>query len=296
MHTGRVITAANVKRALDHPLGAPLRLAHRTSVWSLHSGSAALARARVEAPHDPEWLAERLTLCAKTFERPATARRLVRSARRVFAGQVILADDSARPMQAPDGRTEVIDLPFNSGVPHGRNAALARVRTPYAWVSDDDVVFTRDSRVRSAVEFLEAHPDVDAVCATQIELPRLYIIGYGPDSLFLQHRPPLRPFGSEIDGLPVVLMGPPVYVGRTESLLKVPYDERIRMVEHRDFFSMASGTLVFVQDPAFVVLHARTPFNKRYTSFRNDVAGDLAYLGRKWSGTSAEGGRDPAVE
>lgn len=296
MHTGRVITTANVKRALEHPLGAPLRVAHRASVWSLHTGIATLARARVEAPDDPEWLAERLTLCAKTFERPATARRLVRSARRVFAGHVILADDSARPMRAPDRRTEVIDLPFNSGAPRGRNAALARVRTPYAWVADDDTVFTRDSRVRSAVEFLEAHPEVDAVCATQIELPRLYIVGYGPDPLFPQHRSPLRPWGSEIDGLPVVPMGPTVYVGRTESLLKVPYDERIRMVDHRDFFSRASGTLVFVQDPAFVVLHARTPFNKRYTSFRDDVAGDLAYLGSKWSATSAEGGHDPAVE
>ena len=273
MHTGRVITTANVKRALNHPLGAPLRVAHRASVRSPHSGIATLARARVEAPDDPEWLAERLTLCAKTFERPATARRLVRSARRVFAGHVILADDSARPMRAPDRRTEIIDLPFNSGVPHGRNAALARVRTPYAWVTDDDVVFTRDSRVRSAVEFLEAHPEVDVVCATQIELPRFYIIGYGPDSLFAQHRSPLRPWGSEVDGLPVVLM-----------------------VEHRDFFSMASGTLVFVQDPAFVVLRARTPFNKRYTSFRDDVAGDFVYLAGKWSATAAEGGRDPALE
>lgn len=59
---------------------------------------------------------------------------------------------------------------------------------------------------------------------------------------------------------------------------------------------MASGTLVFVQDPAFVVLHARTPFNKRYTSFRDDTAGDLGYLGGKWSATAAEGDRDPAVE
>jgi hypothetical protein len=30
------------------------------------------------------------------------------------------------------------------------------------------------------------------------------------------------------------------------------------------------------------VFHARTPFNRTYTSYREDVARDLAYLARKW--------------
>ena len=45
-----------------------------------------------------------------------------------------------------------------------------------------------------------------------------------------------------------------------------------------------SGRLVFVQDPGLVVFHARTPFDKEYTSYRDDVTRDMAYLGRKWPG------------
>ena len=70
------------------------------------------------------------------------------------------------PMAAPDERTTVVALPFNSGVPRGRNAALAAVATPYALVTDDDVVFTAASDLLGAVAYLEDNPDVDAVCAT----------------------------------------------------------------------------------------------------------------------------------
>ena len=65
-------------------------------------------------------------------------------------------------------------------------------------------------------------------------------------------------------------------VGRTDRLREVPYDEHIRMVDHRDFFSSASGRLVFVQAPGLVLFHARTPFNREYTSYREDVAAPVA--------------------
>ena len=41
-----------------------------------------------------------------------------------------------------------------------------------------------------------------------------------------------------------------------------------------------------VQAPGLVLFHARTPFNREYTSYREDVAADLAYLGRKWQPAS----------
>jgi hypothetical protein len=37
-----------------------------------------------------------------------------------------------------------------------------------------------------------------------------------------------------------------------------------------------------VQDPGLVVFHARTPCDKEYTSYRDDVTRDMAYLGQKW--------------
>ncbi len=274
----------DLKGAMLRPYGAPLRLAHR-AVVSTQLGYVATydALRRRRDPDVDAWLAERLTITAKTFLRPATARRMVRTARRTFTGRIVIADDSHVPMKAPDDRTTVLALPFNSGVPRGRNAALAAVTTPYAMVTDDDVVFTRGSNVVAAVAYLEENPEVDAVCATLIELPRWYHWPYGDERELLPgHLPPKLPYGAVVDGLPVVMKGPQVFVGRTDRLREVPYDEHIRMVDHRDFFSSAAGRLVFVQDPEVAVFHARTPFNREYTSYRDDVGADLAYLHQKW--------------
>jgi len=272
------------KRVMMRPYGVPLRWGHRATVRAQLGALETVDRARQRRdPEQDDWLAERLTITAKTFLRPATARRMVHTARRVFTGRIVIADDSHEPMPPPDDLTAVLALPFNSGVPRGRNAALAEVATPYAMVTDDDVVFTHGTDLAGAVGYLEENPDVDAVCATLIELPRWYTWPYGDERELLPgHLPPKRRHGEVIDGLTVVLKGPQVFVGRTDRLREVPYDEHIRMVDHRDFFSSASGRLVFVQAPGLVLFHARTPFNREYTSYREDVAADLAYLGRKW--------------
>ncbi len=275
------------KRLMMGPYGAPLRLAHRLAVRGELGTVATLDRLKVRRDDErDDWLAGRLTVTAKTFLRPVTARRFVRTTRRAFTGRIVLADDSPEPMAAPDDRTTVLGLPFDSGVAVGRNAAIAAATTPYVMVTDDDVVMTAGTDLAGAVEFLEQHREADAVCASLIELPRWYTWPYGDErELFPGHLPPLRRPGESIGGLPVVMKGPQVYVARTERLREVPYDENIRMVDHRDFFSSASGRLVFVSDPQLVAFHARTPFDAKYTSYREDVADDLAYLGRKWMGT-----------
>lgn len=283
--------AERAKRAMMGPYGAPLRWAHRAAVRTQLGTMGAIGRVRVRrsAARDA-WLAERLTITAKTFLRPATAERMVRTARAAFTGRIVIADDSPTPMAPPDDRTTVLALPFNSGVATGRNAAIAAVTTPYVMVTDDDAVFTRGTDLAAAVSYLEDNPEVDAICATLVELPRWYVWAYGDEGeLFPGHLPPLRPFGEVVDGLPVVLKGPQVYLARTERLREVPYDEQLRMVDHKDFFSRACGRLVFVRAPGLVLFHARTPFDAAYTSYREDTAPDLAYLGRKWSGGAHRG-------
>lgn len=90
------------------------------------------------------------------------------------------------------------------------------------------------------------------------------------------------PWGTVIDELPVVKKAPQVYLARTESIRRVKWDENLRMVDHRDFFSRASGELVTVQHDRVVAYHAQTPFDRKYASYREDVGADLAYLARKW--------------
>ena len=272
-----------VRAVLGSPLGAPVRVLYSGVLRLQVVAVGMLDAVRSRGGSDRGWLAEQLSVSAKTFLRPATARRMVRTVRRVFDGDVVIADDSPTPLAPPDARCRIVALPFNSGVTVGRNAALAEVRTPFVLVTDDDVVFTRASDLERAVRFLLDHPEVDAVCAFQVELPRWYAVEAGDESeLFPGHRPLRIPHGTEIDGTRVVAKGPTAYVGRTEALRQVPYDEKIRMVDHRDFFSSAAGRLVFVQARWLVVYHARTPFNRSYNQHRDDVHPDLYYLGSKW--------------
>jgi len=240
------------------------------------------ARVRREPPAERAATAERVTIAAKTFQRPAVARRFVRSARATFDGRIVIADDSRRPMVHRDPRVQVLALPFNSGVSKGRNAALDAVGSEFVLVTDDDIVFTRASDVTAARHYLEDNPDVDIVGFTLVELPRWYVVGSGPDALFPGAEKPVRAFGELIGGLPVRYKIAQVYLARTASIRMVRWNEELRMVDHRDFFSRVSGTLVTVVDPGNFVYHARTPFDAEYTTFRDDTAADLAWLSRRW--------------
>jgi beta-1,4-N-acetylgalactosaminyltransferase 2 len=221
-------------------------------------------------------------MCVKTFERPAVARRFVRGARQVFDGRIVIADDSHEPMSHADPRVEVITLPFNSGVPVGRNAALDAVTTEYVLVTDDDIVFTAASDVDRARRTLDEHPEIDVVGFLLVELPGWYANDHGPDALFAARDEPLEEWGTLVGGLPVRYKIPQVYLARTASVQKVRWDEHIRMVDHKDFFSRASGRLVVVLDTGNHVYHARTPFDPEYIRYREDTQADLAYLADKW--------------
>ncbi|HSF97620.1 MAG TPA: glycosyltransferase [Ornithinibacter sp.] len=273
-----------VKRAMDGRGGAPLRSAYRVAT----AGALVAVKAvdRLSAGRgDPEERAESaltVTMAVKTFKRPEVARRLVRSARTVFDGRIVVADDSPAPMSFDDPLVDVIAMPFNSGVSVGRNAALDAVDTEFVLVTDDDLVFTAATDVDAARRRLQTCPDIDVVGFVRVELPRWMAHDFGPDSLFRGHREPLRPWGQLVGGLPVRLKIEQTYLARTEAIRRVRWDPQIRMVDHADFFSRASGEIVVVLDPAIRAYHARTPFDPEYTRYRLDVSPDQAYLGRVW--------------
>ncbi len=228
-------------------------------------------------------LAEAVTITVKTFERPSAIARFVRRARRVFGGRIVVADDSRSTWTSPDPLVDVLALPFNTGVSVGRNAALAAVTTTYVLVADDDFVYTRATDWGRALDYLERNPEVDAVAGIQIELPRWYTVIYDQDPLYRPHADPILSPGTLVDGLPVRLMTPQAYLARTASIRKVGWNQRLRMVDHRDFFSRAAGALVFVQDAAIPVFHARTPWNRFYNRHREDTAADRETLRGLWS-------------
>jgi hypothetical protein len=112
----------------------------------------------------------RLTAIVRTCERPASIERLVKSVRRLYpALRLLVADDSRQP-RAVDG-ADWIRLPADVGVGAGRNAALARVRTPYFLLLEDAHELTRRSRIEALFE-LVAHSQLDIAAGDAIRCQR----------------------------------------------------------------------------------------------------------------------------
>ena len=87
-----------------------------------------------------------VTAIIKTFERPESLDNLIRSIRPFYPDlQIIVADDSLNPQPRSDVR--YLPLDHDVGLSAGRNALLASVETPYFLLLDDDLEFTKDTRI-----------------------------------------------------------------------------------------------------------------------------------------------------
>jgi len=101
-------------------------------------------------------VASQVTAIVKTFERPRSLDRLVRSIRRYYPQlRVIVGDDSVTAFPRTD--VDYVRLPVDIGVAAGRNAMLELVETPYFLTLDDDLAFTPQTRLERLVETLERH-------------------------------------------------------------------------------------------------------------------------------------------
>lgn len=134
----------------------------------------------------------------------------------------------------------------NSGLSYGLNRALEKVKTPYVMRMDDDELLTLKTCLGDQVLFLEHHPEIDLVAFCTLTAIRCK----NPDeevsrftSFSMQGAPkPLRiPHMTQIDGNHFV-MGkvPNLYVARTEKIRSIGWDEKIRMMDHQDFFLESS--------------------------------------------------------
>lgn len=227
-----------------------------------------------------------VTVVIKTFERPATLQRMLRSLGPVFAGPVLVADDSAvdNPIHHPKAR--LLRMPFDSGVGAGRTALLNAVGTEFVLMCDDDFIFLPDFDIGRAVDYLRRNPEVDLFAGRVFNIPHLMSTDYHQQSLFAMEGAPRVRQGTLIDGLPVLYKVPNFYLARAAQVRAVGYDPELKRVDHNDFFTSAYGRLVCVQDRDWRCLHAKTIFDDHYQAFRNDLAADAAYLAQKWRSRS----------
>ncbi len=228
---------------------------------------------------------EQLTAMIKTFERPGILNRLVASIKRCYPDLHILVVDDSRESE-PIAGVEWVTLPFNSGVSAGRSAGLSRVKTPYMLLLDDDIILYRQSGLRAALEAIKKYPEIDIMGGRVLNLPFIKAADYRGIGLFPTSAKPLYPVGSFIGPFPVYDKVPNFFIARTERLRLVNWDPQLRLIEHADFFTRARGVLATVYNDKLRCLHAKTPFDKHYMSYRGDLESSALVLRRRYYGRS----------
>ncbi len=137
------------------------------------------------------------------------------------------------------------------------------------------------------LDYLDRNPEVDVVGGRVIHLPLWRTADYSSAALYAEDGEPRVRRGTLIDGLPVAYKVPNFYIARTASVRAIGYDDKLKRVDHNDFFTSAYGRLVCVVDPAMVCLHAHSYFDAHYQSFRMDTSADQAWIAQKWGGRGA---------
>ncbi len=226
-------------------------------------------------------LNESVTAVIKTFERPKELKRLIESIKRFYPDmKIIVVDDSREPSRIEGVKT--ITMPYDSGVSAGRNLAVSAVETKYLLLLDDDYVFYRKTDLEPAVKKMEENPEVDIMGGERIDLPLYGKVDNKRATLHPTSKDTIMPYGSNIGGMEVQDKVANFYIGRTECIKRVGWDDRIKRLDHADFFTRAKGVLISVFNPEFKVLHSQTPFNTSYMDKRNAYEQDQKLIYEKY--------------
>ena len=201
--------------------------------------------------------------------------------------RVIIADDSAKPLELTGENLEIVQLPFNSGLSAGLNRALERVTTPFVVRMDDDQLITPFTQIEKHVMFLKEHSEVDLVGILLYNVPLYRSLKRAAEEYYKQpmHYAPKKlriPHMTEIDETHIVVgKSSNTFVARTDKMKEIGYDDHIRMIDHNEFFYRAAGNMVSVLDKTAFVLHFRNRFDMHYNEYRNDYKGDQIYIREK---------------
>jgi glycosyltransferase involved in cell wall biosynthesis len=220
-----------------------------------------------------------ITVLVKTFERPEALRRLVSSIRRFYPSIAILAvDDSREPLEpAPEGVSRYWHLPYNSaGLAGGRNFGLRHVETPYVLVSDDDMVFGRKTDLGKLLATLES-TSFDLVSCRWLDHDPYTGVRKGfrhwEGTLDVDGRVLVHRYGAsrgEVDGLPAYDIVHNFFVASVATLGPDPWDERLKVQEHTEFFlTLKERGIRSTIHPDVVVYHHQA-FPEQYEERRGD--------------------------
>jgi GT2 family glycosyltransferase len=254
---------------------------------------------KIEKPF-PEWKAEnheqllaQSEIIVKSFRRQALLLKFVQSVRRFYPDLSIrVVDDSGELTEAGRFVQSFANLhwhnmPFDSGLPAGRNVAVRESQAKYVIVCDDDFIFTEDTDLAAMLIPLR-ETDLDlcgGLVRWQGKTPTnwcgtLHLEGRGKRSLVM------RPDRTEIESVLGVRFRRTditfnFFAARRDSLLSHPWDERYKISEeHLDsFLSWKQAGLRVAYTLDSICDHAKTS-DKEYQKLRDRRSDGL--LDKKW--------------
>jgi len=224
-----------------------------------------------------------LTLVVKTFQRPACLARLLKSIdEHAPKLPVVVVDDSLRAGAAEReareqglldlaGGVTYITADYDVGVSKGRNLAMAKVKTPFVAILDDDFVLTAESRLERLVEHIaQGHADIaggelyvvpEDLAMGIAGLPQgkgrrvvvsgAFTLGYDPRRKLLVSQ--AQRTGTQC-AMAALLTN--FFVARTKTVNALRWDDSLKLSEAEDFFFRAQKQGLKVKYcPAIKAMH-----------------------------------------
>jgi len=215
-----------------------------------------------------------ITAVVKTFERPKSVDRLIRSIRRFYPDMyIVVGDDSLAPRPCRDA--EYVRLAPDTGVGAGRSALLDRVTTPYFLTLDDDYEFTKETRLERLCEIVARRQAVIAAgnclrCKRKLfrikHRPQPYYgtIDIGEGRLTLN-----RGYRSKHKGYIICDIVPQFFVADTAAIKGIGgWDGQLKTNDHQEFFvRVKQHGLRVAYCSSVTILHWHT-MPKRYAGYR----------------------------
>jgi GT2 family glycosyltransferase len=217
----------------------------------------------------------KVTAVIKTFERPKCLDRLVRSLQRYYPQMpIMVGDDSFNPHPRRD--VDYTKLPSDMGLSAGRNALLARVRTPYFLLLDDDLEIRRTTTLEHLLAPV-ADDSLDIAAGDYLRCKRKF-------GLFTRRRP--QPYHgtflleknrlqlvagarSQANGFEWCDLVHNFFVARTSRIRDLGgWNAELMLDEHEEFFLRAQRFGLRVGFCRDVVAWHWSVRNKAYNSYR----------------------------
>lgn len=232
-------------------------------------------------PRNNNGESDNISILIKTFQRPRSLNRTIKSIRRFYPNLAILvADDSREPTPVEDRSVQVYRLPFDSGISRGRNLLLSKTETDLIFLMDDDVCFTRKTNLSKMREILEKY-DFDILgclfyerSMRKKELFRCKLVDFNGNLVLedgvLKYLKEYHEKTEEYISCDLILN---IFLAKTESIKAIGgWDEALKIGEHAEFFIRAkSAGLKVGYTPLAEVRHSpikQERFSEDYKPFR----------------------------